>query len=493
MSFADMQKKIRVAQAFVEKHRERAEKGALRQTYHFMAEQGWMNDPNGLIYFQGQYHIFYQYNPFDVVWGTMYWGHAVSRDLIHWTHLPIALAPGEWYDNGERGGCFSGSALADRDRLYLFYTGSAEEGGKTLQRQCMAWSEDGITFQKYEKNPIIAEPPPGFDSENFRDPKVWKSGEHYYMVCGASKNGRGHVLLYVSDDLLSWTFQNVLFESRGEFGSMIECPDLFPLDGKYVLTFSPVGAGDRKATYLVGELREATGKFTYSVMGEVDWGCDFYAPQTFLDHKGRRLMLGWANEWEWMPWWTNPGPAPEQGWCGALSLPRELHLGEDGRLQCIPAEELKILRKRPYALYNLAVKEKKMAFPGQDGQVFEALLTLDLSRSTGDALILHLRQNGGEEICVRADFKEQMLYVDRQINLEAPAGKTRSPLLMEDPRWLKIHLYMDKNSVEIYTDAYKTVHSCNVTAMACGSQNELEASGGVVYLSALETWGLGEK
>ena len=145
----------------------------MRQRFHFMAEAGWINDPNGLIFFKNQYHFFYQYNPYDSYWGAMHWGHAVSNDMVHWEYLPIALAPSEHYDNHERGGCFSGSSIEHDGKLYLVYTGAANYGDGFVQTQCLAYSEDGIHFEKYEKNPIITAPE-GYEQENFRDPKVWK-------------------------------------------------------------------------------------------------------------------------------------------------------------------------------------------------------------------------------------------------------------------------------------------------------------------------------
>ena len=143
-----MKKNIVRAQAEIDKKRSEVGKGAMRQKYHFMAEEGWLNDPNGLIYFKGKYHFFYQYNPYDSYWGSMHWGHAISDDMLHWEYLPLALAPSETYDNHPKGGCFSGSAIEYEGRLYLLYTASTNYGDGFVQNQCLAYSDDGIHFVK---------------------------------------------------------------------------------------------------------------------------------------------------------------------------------------------------------------------------------------------------------------------------------------------------------------------------------------------------------
>ena len=297
MSKEKMLQEIERAQIVINQNKEKVSQGKMRQKYHFMAETGWINDPNGLIYFKGKYHFFYQYNPYQSFWENMHWGHAVSDDLIHWEYLPVALAPSEPYEDHLKGGCFSGSAIEFDGKLYLIYTAATNHGNGFVQTQCVAYSEDGIHFEKYEKNPVLTAPE-GISPDSFRDPKVWKHEDSYYMVCGASKNQKGQALLYRSEDLIHWTFINVLAESRGEWGTMWECPDFFRIGNRYVLTFSPIGAGERTCVYLTGSFDYDTGKFDYDVSGEIDWGFDYYAPQSFQAPDGRRIMVAWANEWE---------------------------------------------------------------------------------------------------------------------------------------------------------------------------------------------------
>ena len=312
MSKELMIERIEKAQKEIEAKRETVQQGKFRQDYHFMAETGWINDPNGLIYFKGKYHFFYQYNPYSGFWDCMHWGHAVSEDMIHWEYLPLALAPSEVYDDHLKGGCFSGSAIEHDGKLFLIYTGTCNNGNGFEQAQCIAYSEDGIHFEKYEGNPVITAPE-GVPTDLFRDPKVWKHDDIYYVVCGASKNGFAQARLYKSTDMFHWEFVNVLAESRGEWGYMWECPDFYPVGDKYVLMFSPMGGKERTSVYLVGDFDYDTGKFFYTISGEIDWGFDYYAPQSFLAPDGRRILVGWANAWDWMPFWKdgedsgNPG------------------------------------------------------------------------------------------------------------------------------------------------------------------------------------------
>ena len=211
-----------------------------RLGYHIMAPAHWINDPNGLIQWNGDYHVFFQHHPFGPKGGPMHWGHVKSKDLVHWEHLPIALAPGDEFD---KSGCFSGSAIEHDGQLLLFYTGHNnlnEDGSDFFEVQCVAKSNDGIHFEKLAGNPIISKPPEN-GSPHFRDPKVWKHEDIWYMVLGNQVDELGNVLLYESNDLSTWVYQGVIAQSEGEMGYMFECPDFFELEGKHVLLFSPQG------------------------------------------------------------------------------------------------------------------------------------------------------------------------------------------------------------------------------------------------------------
>ena len=260
MTTKSMQQAIDTASTYFAEHAPEVAQASMRQTYHLMGPCGWINDPNGLIYYRGQYHFFYQFNPYSGFWGKMHWGHAVSDDLLHWTQLPMALAPSEPYDDHPQGGCFSGSAIEKDGKLYVAYTGTANHGNGFVQTQNIAISEDGVHFTKYEGNPVI-EAPSGVPTDYFRDPKMWEHEGLYYMVVGAQRDGKAQALLYRSENLLDWEFLNVMHESRGEWGYMWECPDFFPLKDKWVFLCSPMGAGERTTVYFVGDIDYATGRF----------------------------------------------------------------------------------------------------------------------------------------------------------------------------------------------------------------------------------------
>ena len=297
-----------------------------RFAYHFEAEKGWINDPNGLCQFGGVYHAFYQHNPYGPLWDTMHWGHATSHDLIHWQEHPIALAPTEPYEDGD--GCFSGSALEKDGDLYLMYTAVSKEHGQT---QCIAISHDGMAFEKYAGNPVIPQSPLDPANKDFRDPKIFPYGDEYRMVCGAGVDGLGSILLYRSEDLLHWEYMGPLFQSR-DYGPVPECPDLFPLGDYWVLMFSRMDES-RRAQFIVGDFDGQ--RFSPVSFQQPEQGPDFYAPQTFLDDKGRRLMIAWMHSWARQP-------DPDAVRTGALTIPREIgQIG--GKLRTYPVEEARHL------------------------------------------------------------------------------------------------------------------------------------------------------
>lgn len=190
-----------------------------RLHYHFMAKAQWMNDPSGLVSYGGYYHVFYQHNPYAPRWGSMHWGHARTKDFLSWEHLPVALAPSEEYDLD---GCFSGSAVVADGQMQLFYTGVREVKGKLVQVQCRALSSDGIHFRKDPLNPLISTYPPE-GSQDFRDPKVWRWGEAWFMALGSGQGGRGKVLLYIGLSFCAggvlWEWPRTAMEPRGRFGN----------------------------------------------------------------------------------------------------------------------------------------------------------------------------------------------------------------------------------------------------------------------------------
>lgn len=491
MSKELMQQNIVKAQHEIDKKKDVVKDGKMRQHYHFMPQTGWMNDPNGLIYFKGKYHFFFQYNPYSGFWGSMHWGHAISDDMLHWEYLPLALAPSEPYDNHLQGGCFSGSAIEHDGKLFLMFTGNTNEGNGFEQTQCIAHSEDGIHFEKYEGNPVVTAPE-GIPTDLFRDPKVWKHEDMYYMVCGASCNENGQALLYRSKDMLHWTFFNVLAESRGEWGFMWECPDFYPIGDKYVLTFSPMGAGEHTSVYLVGDFDYETGKFCYYINGEIDWGFDYYAPQSFLTPDGRRIMVGWANEWEWMPLWKDWGPTYREGWCGFFNIAREVRMMEDGTLQFLPVAELKTIRENAQKRDTFTVTEEEMELAAGDGVSFELKFRIDLEQTDAGMLELDLRCGGERKAVCLFDFNKAEMSVDRSEADGWSKGVSRSAVYLRGKKELDVHIFSDQSSLEIFTDQYQNNHSNNIFAPDEQNQISIRAHGGQAVIREYESYGMKE-
>ncbi len=410
-----------------------------RLGYHLMTKGGWMNDPNGFSWFKGYYHMFYQYYPYAAEWGPMHWGHARSKDLVHWETLPVALAPDEHED-----GCFSGSAVVYDDKLWLIYTGhhvtNPKDSEEFYQDQNIAWSEDGITFHKYEGNPVLRAPEG--NTKHFRDPKVWQEGDTFYMVLGSQGSDElGRALLYESTDLKQWQPVSVLDKAATleDEGYMWECPDFFRLDGRDILLMSPQGLepqGDRfrnlnQTGYLLGS-RDEHEHLVRKNFTEIDRGHDFYATQTMLAPDGRRLMTAWMNAWD------SPMQEKEDGWAGALTLPRELRV-EKGRLYQQPARETASMRTRTLLEGSLA--------PGSRLPI-PATSELELEfREAGDFNGSLLRITGGtQQLEISLDAKGGRIIVQRTTKDGSRAARL---LPFEN---LKLHIFVDKSSAEIFVN-----------------------------------------
>lgn len=451
-----------------------------RLAYHFMAPAYWINDPNGLIHYRGEYHLFYQHHPYSPDWGPMHWGHAVSRDLVHWQHQPIALAPNEPYDNG---GCFSGSAIEQDGRMYLFYTGNIQSE-ETRQVQNVAVSDDGITFRKYEGNPIISESPTA-GSGDFRDPKVWKRGDRWYMVVGTGRDGRGKIALYVSDDLIQWKFLNIMLESDGTQGWMWECPDLFPLGDKHVLIFSPIGMEGVRVVYFIGDMDYERGVFSPESFGAVDQGFDFYAPQTFEDDRGRRILIGWMNDW------NTPVPTKANLWAGAMSLPRELTL-RAGQLRMEPVSELAQLRKEEVKLDGIVIDPTNpLRLPELDGDALEISIRYRCQDSDALQFGLKLRQSsdGQEETVVRYDAASQTLTIDRTRS-GIVEGLKECAVEPDEAGRVSFRLFLDRSSLELFANDGRSVLSTRIYPSPASSGIELYAEGGHAAIEQLHGWRL---
>ncbi|HEM3198243.1 TPA: glycoside hydrolase family 32 protein [Streptococcus suis] len=312
---------------------------------HLTPETGWMNDPNGFIYFRGEYHLFYQFNPYESVWGPMHWGHAKSKDLVNWEQLPVALAPDKDYD---KDGCFSGSAIVKDDVLWLMYTGHINnEDGTVSQVQNMAFSTDGIHFEKIEQNPVATADglPEEVIANDFRDPKIFEKDGHYYSVVATKhKDNVGCIVLLSSPNLTDWKFESIFLKGEANQGFVWECPDYFEVDGQEYLIISPMRyqkdgndfVNINSNIFVTGHVDWDKKVFVADSFKEIDHGHDFYAAQTTEGPEGERVMIAWMHTWGRELVTNDLG----HKWYGQMTLPRILKKTENGLHQVLPTSVL---------------------------------------------------------------------------------------------------------------------------------------------------------
>ena len=485
-----------------------------RPQYHFTPEKNWMNDPNGMVFYEGEYHLFYQYNPAGDKWGHMSWGHAVSPDMVHWTHLPLALAEA---DNVM---IFSGSAVVDwknssgfgkdgRPPLVAVYTGFRTTD--RVQFQCIAYSNDkGRTWTKYSGNPVI-----DINSMDFRDPKVqWHDATRRWIMT-VSLSAQHKVRFYGSDNLKAWTLLSE-FGPAGATGGVWECPDLFELplpgtnDKRWVLVvnMNPGSvAGGSGGQYFIGRfdgtqfvadrdslIPPRPGRSASESAHWFDYGPDYYAAVSWSDvpaSDGRRLWLGWMSNWEY------GGDVPTSPWRSAMSIPREVGLSrtaEGLRLVQKPAREMESLRDRHFAF--------------KSGDVSEANAWLKERHVQGDQLELMVefapRSSGTEGVKVlKSDTEATVIGVDRQRG-RAFVDRTQSgnvtfhqkfsgvydaPLAVHDGR-VKLHLFVDASSVEVFVNDGERVFTSLVYPSAASRGVELFGSMTSARITSLNVWTL---
>ena len=448
-----------------------------RPAYHFLPERNWMNDPNGLIQWRGNYHLFYQHNPNGAFWGDMHWGHAVSSDLVHWKHLPMALAPTP--GGPDKDGVFSGCAVDHDGVPTLVYTGTQPEV------QCIATgSEDLLTWAKDPGNPVIPAPPEGLEVTGFRDPCVWREDDVWYMVVGSGiKDKGGTALLYRSPDLRAWEYiQPILVGDKDETGEMWECPYLFPLGGKHVLLVSVHAT----VLYFIGTYRDYV--FTPESQGNTDFGGHFYAAQGLLDDQGRRLLYGWI-------WEGRSGEAQKAaGWAGVQSLPRVLTVREDGRFGMVPAGEYSMLRDGHWHWAGVAVNPGAAWTPEDAlGDCLEVRAHLVPSVDGNVALGVRRSPGGEEETLIRYDASAKALSVDRaRSSLSDTQSKDvrTAPLTLDPDGTLDLHVFVDRSVIEVFANG----HCCLTTRVypegADATGVAVTAEGSPAAIRELDVWSL---
>lgn len=433
-----------------------------RPVFHMSPAVGWANDPNGFSVYMGEYHLFYQNNPYGTRWGNIHWGHYKSRDLISWEYVPSALAPDMPYD---KDGCFSGSAIEWQGKHYLMYTSNREDKlpDGTLQiRQTQSMAVgNGRDYEKFPENPVITADtlPEGSSLSDFRDPKLWREDDGFYAVIGSrSPDGSGQIALYSSRDLRSWRFVSILDRCNNEYGKMWECPDFFPLDGKQVLIVSPqemLAEGlehhnGNGSLCLIGSYDKGSHTFTREAVQAIDYGMDFYAGQTTETPDGRRVLVAWMNNWE------NYLTPNDFKWSGPMVVPRELTL-RDGRLCQNPVRELEKYRTDELKLRVEASEEFK-ELPGVGGRVFD--MTVELDTEECKSLKLRVAADGRFYTSLVYDGTKQTFTTDRTYS-----GSTRDllavrtmPLTGHEGR-VKLRILMDKYTVEVFANDGERVMS----------------------------------
>jgi beta-fructofuranosidase len=424
-----------------------------RPLLHLTPLIGWMNDPNGFSFYNGKYHLFYQYHPYSKKWGPMHWGHAVSTDLLHWEHLPAALAPDIPADID---GCFSGSAIElDDGRQLLLYTGVTKrtdtEKDEYAQRQCLAVG-DGLNYEKPDCNPVLtpADLPEGSNPYDFRDPKIWREKDGTYACVVTNRNGKtrlGRLLRFTSEDGFSWKFGSILLENNGDYGLMWECPDFFELEGRKCLLFSPMDMLQNDK-YFVGNNtiiltgRVEDGHFIEETNQVVDCGLDFYATQTMETPDGRRVMTAWMQNWD-----TVVHSTEGEKWFGQTVLPRELSF-KDGRLVQTPVRELQNCLENEIS-YEDVVCSGVTVLDGIKGRMID--MTVDVEKADCESFEIRFAENEKYHSSLIFDPRKSTLTYDRTYcgTRRAVTNVRKAPVDNNNGK-IRLRIILDRFSAEVF-------------------------------------------
>jgi beta-fructofuranosidase len=480
-----------------------------RPRFHFLPERNWMNDPNGLIQWQGQTHLFYQYNPNGPFDGTKHWGHAVSDDLVHWTHWPLALAPGP--DGPDAGGCWSGCAVDHDGVPALVYT------GVDPQVVCLATSMDGLlTWAKHPANPVIAGPPRELAAQargQFRDPYVWREDGAWHMVIGCMQAGQGGLVLrYRSTNLVHWDYAGEVL--RGDMhqteplptGTMWECPNYIELDGRRVLIYSAYSEIEHVQYPVYYAASASDQPFTPSAQGIVVHGPSFYAPHGRRLDDGRTLMWGWLKEA------SSTATQLQQGWSGVLSLPLVLTWrpgtapgaqgagtppntpGAGGGLGLAPAEELKALRGEHWHFENLDLEPGASGLPGDiRGDCLEIDAIIVPTPGAEFGLRLRCSPGGEEHTDIVYQGAEQAVAVDTRASgqsIEGERGRYAAPAIPDANGQVRLRIFLDRSVLEVFAGDSTCLASRIYPTRADSLGLELFSKRGSARLVTMDVWKL---
>lgn len=475
-----------------------------RPQFHFTPEANWMNDPNGLVYFQGEYHLFYQHEPHVPFFCSMHWGHAVSPDLLHWEYLPVALYPDQTL-----GQAYSGSAVVDRDNTSgLCDIAEKEEQGCLValftrhggvdhtEKQSLAFSNDaGRSWGLYEGNPVL----PNQGSHDFRDPKVfWHEPTRRWIMVLAAKD---RVQFFGSPDLISWNYLSE-FGPAGTIRGIWECPDLFelPVEGSPGESFwvlevgynQGILLGDSGGQYFLGSFDGTCFESEQTVSRRADFGADFYASQSWSDvPEARRIWIAWMNSWRYALF------LPTDPWRGALTVPREVRLvkqGDDVLLVQQPVTELEELR------HCLLLSARGRTITGESGllndvsgKTLEILAVMEPKEAQRVGFRLCVNEDRGEATIVEYDTSIQTLTVDRSnagtLFGEDLSPRQSAPLVINDGR-LRLRILVDWSSVEVFADRGQVVITDLILPAPESTGLQFFSEGGPTVVSSLDIYAL---
>jgi len=445
----------------------RAQADPLRPIFHVTSPAQWVNDPNGPIFYKGNYHLFYQLTPYSDESGVKYWGHVRSRDLAKWEHLPIAIAPAD--DQGEES-IWSGSCTINTaGQPMIFYTSIGK--GKSPFNQAVQWAATGddelIHWEKSPANPVLTETLHGGTKiYDWRDPFVFRDQKRTFMVLGGSlnesKGGQAVVNIYEAEnpELTKWKYRGVLFQLPDAEARTAECPNFFKLGDEWVLFVSPYG----KVQYFVGKFDAENCRFLPRTRGLLDHGPNFYAPNTMLVPDGRRLVWGWVNGF--------PGG---RGWNGCLSVPRVLSFSRDGQLRQNPAPQLSRLRGEPVAWrdVHLGSERKVLALPPTNALELEAEIDLQSATRVG------LRIGSGDkapQVTVNFDGLEL-----RVLDAHAPLP------LAKGERKLKLRIFIDRSVLEVFANETVCITK-RIAPLETNARLEIHAEGAAASARLVRAW-----
>ena len=437
-----------------------------RPRFHVTPEENWMNDPNGLVFHKGEYHLFFQHQPAVPFFCTMYWGHAVSRDLVHWQHLPVALTPDPLL-----GQVYSGSAVVDHNNTSGLCHGPAPDeqacmvalfthhGGKDhSEKQSLAFSNDaGRTLMPYTGNPVL--PNPGL--RDFRDPKVFwhEPTQRWIMVLAA----RDRVRFFGSNDLILWDYLSE-FGPAGTIPGVWECPDLFelsvngiPEETRWVLEVDynqGILIGESGGQYFVGDFDGTRFTTEQAVSRRVDFGADFYASQSWSDAPdGRRIWIAWMNNWQYALF------LPTSPWRGAMTVPRDVHLVSRGNsivLAQQPAAELEALRHcRIFSTRERLIQGESDLLATVTGETLELVATVQVNRADRFGLRLRVDEDTNQATVVGYDAFEKTLFIDRSRSgkiFSTSFSPRQSAPLHPEGDFIDLRILVDSSSVEVFAD-----------------------------------------